>query len=216
MPPRRAVVGCGEVTKPKRRPPASIDIERELANARYYLALMLEHETAAIAADEAQDAARIDATKTAFLRELSSFLNAGRTAKNYLLRAAIARGQESWVRLRLEPPVFRFHADVGGVKFHETSLRISQTASVRMILGKGPAALRYGHGVDGSLRLESVAGNAIRSTPRLAYNTVDLGEDLANLLLRISKNPLPIVELANLFVVELEHVLKNAIRNGRI
>lgn len=198
------------------RPPVAAEIERELLNARHYLAQLPLHEAAARAAYDANDSGAVQTAKGAFQRDLSACLNAARTAKNYITAAADAGGQRAWLNERLAPPTYKFHADVAGSIFHDGAIKLDRLLSVHIPLGHGDAQFAVVQAVDGGMDLKPITNNVYRGPLSFIYDATDLGEVLAAQLQTVSSQARPIVDLAADYIHGLEQVLKNALRNERL
>lgn len=192
------------------------EIDREIRNARHYLRQLPLHEIRARAAYDASDAEAVQAVKDAFLRDLSAFLNAARTAKNYLTASAVAAGQRAWLDTRLAAPTFKFHADLAGTVFHDGAIKLERILKVQVHIGGGSAQFAVVPAVDGTMNLHQIAGNVSRVPMAFQYDAGDLGPALGALLKSLSREPQPIVDLAIEYVDGLEQVAKNAVRNGRL
>ncbi|MDQ6734806.1 MAG: hypothetical protein M3Z35_11970 [Nitrospirota bacterium] len=204
---------------PKRiAPPAVFAIENEFTSADHYLQLLERFERSAQEADTGCDLAALEEAKASFRRELSSFLNAARTGKNYLTAGADSSGHRKWLNERINDPIYKFHADLAGTIFHENAISLSRHFSVSIFMTpeKKPAEFQVKRSVDGSFGLQSLSDHAQVLPMRLIYNTSDLTENLVRLLTNISMHPQPIVVLAADYLRGLQQTLKNALRKGRL
>lgn len=197
------------------RAPSIGEIERALGNANHYLEELRFHEKAAQAADSDNDAAQLERAKNAFFRDLEACLNAGRTARNYLYAAAEPVGARGWLDGRLSSPLYKFHADVAGTNFHDRAIALSNNFGVDIRLGSGTAQFEMINMPDGAIGMKPLTGNVAIVPRRFIYNKFDLGAKLDAELEQMSPTPKPIIELLQEFLMGLQQILKNAIRNHR-
>lgn len=128
------------------RSATAIDIDRRIRSAGDHLGGLVQHEKLVAEACERDDAETDLEERRKFERDLSAFLAAARTARNYLIQKSNEFGCRAWLDERLAGEVFAFHGAVADQDMHDHPATVVKTYDV-----KGSAVMDVVRLVDGAL-----------------------------------------------------------------
>lgn len=195
------------------------EAESRLQNAGDHLGAMMKYEKEA--SDAAAEAVRrkdFQGSKEAarrFAREFGAFVAAARTAWNFLIQLAKAAGSAEWLNGRLENDLCRFHRKLADQDTHSRDVifgvrqRVNVEGSLPMpLIHVPPGVVRKG-------TLELTVTEFVDMAYQ--YNPKNLDPEAAVLCERVLRqySNRTVVELAGLYLHELQQTLKSAQRKGR-
>jgi hypothetical protein len=200
--------------KGKSRPLAVGEIEVQLQTVGAHLGAMIryEAEAAAAATGTAIDLEGTNAAARSFNMELQSFLSAGRTARNYLQKAAKGAGERDWLSERLSERLFEFHHCLADQYLHNYPVEPGVHQTVRYEAERGTPVVQTAFGrVPRQMTIVGFEGLSYRYEPKNLEP--EIGRLLEGLLREYGTNG--IIELAGRYYDGLGQVLKSGIRRGR-
>jgi hypothetical protein len=194
------------------RSATAIDIDRRIRNAGDHLGGLVQHEKLVAEACERDDAGTDLEERRKFERELSAFLGAARTARNYLIQKSNEFGCREWLDGRLAGAVFAFHGAVADQDMHDHPATVVKTYDV-----KGSAVVDVVRLVDGALpTLIPRIGPPLKYTGmRLTYVEADLEPAARVAHDAIKSGPRGVrgvIELAGEYVAGLREIVRDAER----
>jgi hypothetical protein len=193
-----------------------------LRNAGDHLGAMVKHEKAASdATEEAVKSKDWDEKNEAyrlFAREFDAFINAARTAWNFMNQLADEAGSRGWLDGRTGSHLLKFHREVMGQGAHKYGMvfGVQQRVKVEGTLPVPVLHTPYGPAVPSEpLKMDlNVVG-----FENMAYhhNPNNLEPDVADLCRSVQKQypNATVVELGARYLEELRQVFKSAERRGR-
>jgi hypothetical protein len=198
--------------KGRLRNATAMEIDRRIRNAADHLGGLVQHEKAVAEAAERDEVESELEERRKFERDLSAFVAAARTARNYLIQTAGLFGREEWLTGRLDPELFAFHGAVANQDLHDHPVTVVKTYDV-----KGTAVADVVRLVDGAVPvlIPRVSPPLRYTGMRLTYVEADLEPAARAAYNAIKDGPRGlrgVIELAGEYIEGLRDIVTDADR----